>query len=81
MGIECPIDRMDLYMIKLFIYADGQSDLQSFLTFIAQDMEALDRGGNAYEVVQKGYSRQRRVSLGGQAWDDKRTGICVWRQQ
>ena len=57
MGIECPIDRDGFVYDKLFIYADGQSDLQSFLTFIAQDMEALDRGGNAYEVVQKGYSK------------------------
>lgn len=58
MGIECPIERDNFIYDKLFIYADGQSDLQSFLTFIeTQNMEALDRGDNAYEVVQKGYSK------------------------
>ena len=58
MGIECPIERDVFIYDKLFVYADGQSDLKSFLDFIeGQDMEALDRGGNAYEVVQKGYSK------------------------
>ena len=37
---------------------DEQSDLKSFLDFIeSQNMEALDRGDNAYEVVQNGYSK------------------------
>lgn len=57
MGIECPIEKDDFIYDKLFIYADAQSDLKSFLDFIDEDMEALDRGGNAYEVVQKGYSK------------------------
>ena len=57
MGIECPIEKDDFIYDKLFIYADKQSDLNSFLEFIDEDMEALDRGGNAYEVVQKGYSK------------------------
>ena len=26
-------------------------------TFIEEDMEAIDRGGNTYEIVQKGYSK------------------------
>lgn len=57
MGIECPIERDDFIYDKLFVYADRHSDLKSFLDFIDEDMEALDRGGNAYEVVQKGYSK------------------------
>ena len=57
MGIECPIEKDDFIYDKLFVYADRQSDLKSFLEFIDEDMEALDRGGNAYEVVQKGYSK------------------------
>lgn len=58
MGIECPIERDGFIYDKLFVYADEQSDLKSFLDFIeSQDMEALDRGDNAYEVVQNGYSK------------------------
>ena len=57
MGIECSMERGDFIYDKLFIYADGKSDLGSFLAFIDEDMEAMDRGGNAYEVIQKGYSK------------------------
>lgn len=39
------------------IYADEKSNLQEFFTFIEEDMEAIDRGGNTYEIVQKGYSK------------------------
>lgn len=42
---------------KLFIYADETSDKEAFFKFIEKDMEAIDRGGNTYEVVQKGYSK------------------------
>ncbi len=57
MGIECSIENGDFIYDKLFVYADEKSDLKGFLTFIDEDMEALDRGGNAYEVIQKGYSK------------------------
>ena len=57
MGIECSIERNEFIYDKLFVYADEKSDLKKFLDFIDTDMEALDRGGNAYEVVQKGYSK------------------------
>ena len=56
MGIECFIENGDFVYDKLFVYADEQSDKERFFAFIADDMEALDRGGNAYEVIQKGYS-------------------------
>lgn len=42
---------------KLFVYSDGSSDLKTFLDFIEEDMEAIDRGGDTYEVIQKGYSK------------------------
>ena len=57
MGIECSIERDEFIYDKLFIYADEKSDLETFLDFIDEDMEAMDRGGNAYEVVQKGFSK------------------------
>lgn len=57
MGIECPLERGGFIYDKLFIYADEKSDLNTFLEFISQDMEAMYRGGGAYEVVQKGYSK------------------------
>ncbi len=57
MGVECPLERADFTYDKLFIYADEQSDLKGFLDFIKDDMEALIRGDNAYEVVQKNYSK------------------------
>lgn len=42
---------------KLFVYSDSQSDLKSFFDFIKKDMDAIDRGENTYEVIQKGYSK------------------------
>lgn len=57
MGIELPIESRDYIYDKLFVYADTQSDLEEFLEFIREDMEPLDRGDNAYEVIQKGYSK------------------------
>ncbi len=57
MGIECPIERNEFIYDKLFVYADEKSDLKKFLDFIDEDMEAMDRGENAYEVIQKGYSK------------------------
>ena len=57
MGIECPLESGRFVYDKLFVYADEKSDLDSFLAFIDEDMEALDRGDNAYEVIQKEYSK------------------------
>ena len=42
---------------KLFVFADGQSRMQRFLDFLGEDMEAMDRGGGAWEIIQKGYSK------------------------
>lgn len=57
MGIECSIESGNFIYDKLFIYADEKSDLETFLAFISEDMEAMARGGNAYEVIQKEYSK------------------------
>lgn len=57
MGVEKWLEQADFIYDKLFIYADEKSDLNSFLDFISEDMEAMDRGDNAYEVVQKTCSK------------------------
>lgn len=57
MGIECSLESGRFVYDKLFVYADEKSDLNTFLAFIDDDMEALDRGENAYEVIQKGFSK------------------------
>ncbi|HJD47796.1 MAG TPA: Cof-type HAD-IIB family hydrolase [Candidatus Mediterraneibacter norfolkensis] len=57
MGIEQPLESGGFIYDKLFIYADEKSDLERFLKYIEEDMEAIDRGGNTYEVIQKGYSK------------------------
>ena len=31
--------------------------MQRFLDFLGEDMEAMDRGGGAWEIIQKGYSK------------------------
>ena len=57
LGLECYLEKDDFIYDKVFIYADEKSNLQEFFTFIEEDMEAIDRGGNTYEIVQKGYSK------------------------
>ena len=57
MGMEHPLEKGGFIYDKLFIYVDEKSDFESFREYLSPDMEALDRGGNAYEIVQKGYSK------------------------
>ena len=57
MGIEETLESDRFTYDKLFVYSDEKSDLDRFLKFIEEDMEAIDRGSNAYEVIQKGYSK------------------------
>ena len=57
MGIEETLESDRFTYDKLFVYSDEKSDLDRFLKFIEDDLEAIDRGSNAYEVIQKGYSK------------------------
>lgn len=57
MGVECALEKGGFIYDKMFIYADEQSDLHRFLEGMGEDMEAMDRGGGAYEIVQKAYSK------------------------
>ena len=56
-GIERFIEDQGFVYDKLLVYADDKSDLDGFLKFIAKDMDAIDRGKNTYEVIQKGYTK------------------------
>lgn len=57
LGIEQSLENGDFVYDKLFIYSDEKSDFESFRAFLGDDMEAIDRGGNTYEVIQRGYSK------------------------
>lgn len=60
-GVEQPLERGDFIYDKMFIYENEKSDLKSFLAFIKEDMDAIDRGGGAYEIIQKGHSKGTRL--------------------
>ena len=54
---------------------------RKFFTFIEEDMEAIDRGGNTYEIVQKGYGKGTACDVILQKIrDGTGSGICIWRQ-
>lgn len=57
MGVNCTLESGDFVYDKLFAYVDEESRLQQFLEFISDDMEALNRGTGAWEIIQKGYSK------------------------
>ena len=57
MGIEHTLESGGFVYDKLFVFADEQSRMQRFLDFVDEDMEAMDRGDGAWEIIQKGYSK------------------------
>lgn len=57
LGMEIFVEKGTFIYDKLFVYRDEKSDMESFLSFIEPDMEAMDRGNNTYEVVQKHFSK------------------------
>lgn len=63
MGIECSIENGDFIYDKLLVCADEKSDLKRFLDFVEEDLEAIDRGKNMYEVIQKGYTKATACSF------------------
>ena len=81
LGLECYLEKDDFIYDKVFIYADEKSNLQEFFTFIEEDMEAIDRGGNTYEIVQKGYGKGTACDvILKKIRDGTGSGICIWRQ-
>ena len=56
-GIELSLESERFEYDKLFVYVDDKSDFDSFREYLGDDMEVLDRGGKAYEVIQKGFSK------------------------
>lgn len=57
LGREEYIEKGKFIYDKLFVYVDEQSDKERFFKFIKKDIEPIDRGGNTYECVQRGYSK------------------------
>lgn len=57
MGMEAYIESGDFIYDKLFVYADENSDRDGFFQYIKEEMDVVDRGGNTYEVIQKGYTK------------------------
>lgn len=57
LGMEKYIQNGGLTYDKLFVYADGLSDKETFFEFVSEDMEVIARGDNAYEIAQKEYSK------------------------
>ena len=57
LGLEEYIEKGDFVYDKLFVYADELSDRETFFRFIEADIEPLDRGGDTFECIQKGYSK------------------------
>lgn len=57
LGIEEYIESGKFIYDKLFVYADGLSDTKAFFDYVQKDIEAIDRGDDTYECIQRGYSK------------------------
>lgn len=85
-GIEQSLESERFEYDKLFVYVDDKSDFDSFREYLGDDMEALDRGGKAYEVFRRDFLKQQHVSL---LWKDmtwmqvmrmfSETAVMIWQ--
>jgi len=57
------IEKKDFRYDKLLIYLDGQEESEIFFEELKKDMTAIDRRGNFYECVQKGYSKATAIEF------------------
>lgn len=57
MGLRASLESCDIVYDKFFLYKDEKSDMESFEKYIENELEAIDRGNNTYEVIQKGYTK------------------------
>ena len=85
-GIEQSLESERFEYDKLFVYVDDKSDFDSFREYLGDDMEALDRGGKAYEVIQKGFSKATACQLlwKNMTWMQvmrmsSETAVMIWR--
>ncbi|MGC4019688.1 MAG: HAD family hydrolase [Muricomes sp.] len=69
LGRELYIETGKFVYDKLFVYVDEQSDKETFFQFIEKDIEPIDRGGNTYECVQRGYSKATACEFIRQKFD------------
>ena len=82
-GIEQSLESERFEYDKLFVYVDDKSDFDSFREYLGDDMEALDRGGKAYEVIQKGFSKATACQF-IMAWMQvmrmsSETAVMIWQ--
>lgn len=87
-GIEQSLESERFEYDKLFVYVDDKSDFDSFRKYLGDDMEALDRGGKAYEVIQKGFSKATACQFIMERYDmtwmqvvrmSSETAVMIWR--
>lgn len=85
-GIEQSLESERFEYDKLFVYVDDKSDFDSFREYLGDDMEALDRGGKAYEVIQKGFSKATACQfiMENMTWMQvmrmsSETAVMIWR--
>lgn len=57
MGKLADFDEVDFVYDKLFLFTDGNSNLDEFFGFVSEDMAVIDRGAGNYEVAQKAYTK------------------------
>lgn len=57
LGLEEYIEKGSFVYDILFVYADELSDKDTFFKFVEKDIEPINRGGDTYECIQKGYSK------------------------
>lgn len=57
MGLSAYLESSEIVYDKFFLYKDENSDMEAFEKYVEDELEAIDRGNNTYEVIQKGYTK------------------------
>lgn len=61
LGLERYLEQGDCPYDKVFAYTDGFSKKEEFFSFIAPELEVVDRGQGTYECVLAGYSKATAI--------------------
>ena len=60
-AVECDWLEREIDFDKMCVYADELSDKDGFFKTMEEDFEIIDRGGQLYEIIPKGYSKATAV--------------------
>lgn len=63
LGLKRSLDQGDCAFDKMIIYTDENSDSDKYLDFISKDMDKIERGNGAYEVIIKGYTKGTAIKM------------------